>query len=160
MTKYLFLDIDGVLNSEDWNKYYQENNLKYHPEIDPDIDTRAIKRINKLINVTSSKIILSSSWRFYLSETIHRLRNSGLEYPISDIIQGEEYIYDFNNTSNHPTRGDLIEIFLKEHPCDNYVILDDINDMTEKQQTHLVQTDFEHGFTEEDLTKTIRILNA
>lgn len=49
--------------------------------------------------------------------------------------------------------------FIRENPCDNYVILDDINDMTKEQQPHLVHTTFEHGFTDQDLEKAINILN-
>ena len=160
MIKYVFLDLDGVVNSRDWDRYYRDKNLKYNPEIDPDIDFRAINRINKLIDSTSAKIILSSSWRFYLSETINRLRNSGLKYQIKDIIKGEECIYDENWPEiNHPTRGDLIENFIIENPCDNYVILDDNNDMTNEQQSHLVKTSMEYGFTDKDLEKAISILN-
>ena len=55
--------------------------------------------------------------------------------------------------------GDLIRDFIRENPCDNYVILDDINDMTKEQQPHLVHTTFEHGFTDQDLEKAINILN-
>ena len=161
MTKFIFLDIDSVLNSKDWNRYYMETNLKYLPDVDPDIDFRAVKRINKLVESTGAKIILSSSWRFYLSETINRLRNSGLKYPIKDIIKGEECVYSENWPDvNHPTRGDLIENFLKEHPCDNYIILDDINDMTKEQQSHFIQTNNNDGFTDKDLENAIKLLNV
>ena len=160
MIKFVFIDIDGVINSRDWNRYYMESNFKYFPDIDPDIDFRAIKRINKLVESTGAKIILSSSWRFYLSETINRLRNSGLKYPITDIIKGEECIYHENWPDvEHPTRGDLIENFIKENPCDNYIILDDVNDMTDKQQSHFIKTSIEYGFTDKDLKKAIKILN-
>lgn len=160
MVKYIFLDIDFVLNSKDWNCYYTESDFKYLPDIDPDIDFRAVNRLNKLIETTGAKIILSSSWRFYLSETINRLRNSGLKYPITDIIKGEECIYheDWPDIE-HPTRGDLIKDFIEANPCDNYIILDDINDMTNEQQNHFIKTSNEYGFTDNDLEKAIEILN-
>jgi len=161
MTKYIFLDIDYTLSSKDWERYYRDKDLQYFAEVDPDIDFRAVERVNKLVEATNAKIILSSSWRFYLSETINRLRNSGLKYPISDIIKGEECVYCDNWPDvKHPTRGDLINDFIKEHPCDRYVILDDTNDMTEEQQQFLVQTSVEYGFNDEDLEKAIIILNV
>ena len=160
MIKYVFLDIDGTINSRDWDRYYKDNDLKYNPEIDPDIDFRAVNRINKLIDTTNAKIILSSSWRFYLSETINRLKNSGLKYQIKDIIKGEECVYNDNWPDiKHPTRGELIKDFITDNPCDNYIILDDNNDMTDEQQSHFIKTTMEHGFTDKDLEKTIQILN-
>jgi hypothetical protein len=148
-----------VLNSKDWNKYYTESVLKYIPDIDPDIDFRAVKRLNKLVETTNAKVILSSSWRFYLSETINRLRNAGFKYRITDIIKGEECIYNENYPEvKHPTRGDLIANYLKEHPCDNYIIIDDVNDMTDEQQSHLVQTTRELGFTDTELKKSLKLL--
>lgn len=115
MRRFIFLDIDSVLNSKDWNHLYRDNdNFKYNPDIDPDIDFRAVKRINKLVEVTGAEIILSSSWRFYFIETVNRLAHSGLKYKIKDFIKGEECIYDENWPDvKHPTRGDLIRDFTK-----------------------------------------------
>lgn len=160
MVKFIFLDVDGVINSREWDRFYIENNFKYNPYIDPDIDFRAVERINKLVEATGAEIILSSSWRFYLNETVIRLSNSGLKYPIKDIIEGEECIYNENWPNlKHPTRGDLIHNYIKHHPCDAYIILDDIDDMTSEQKYHFIQTKCNAGFTDKDLEKAIKILN-
>ena len=80
---------------------------------------------------------------------------------VKDIIKGEECVYSENWPDvNHPTRGDLIENFLNEHPCDNYIILDDINDMTKEQQSHFIQTNNNDGFTDKDLENAIKLLNV
>ena len=160
MSKWIFLDIDFVLNSRDWNRFYRDNDFKYNPDVDPDIDFRAVERINKLVEITGAEIILSSSWRFYLLETANRLSHSGLKYNIKDIIKGEECIYheDWPDVK-HPTRSDLIADFIEENPCENYVILDDIDDMTDEQQPHFIKTNQEYGFTDTDLEKAIRILS-
>lgn len=57
MNKYIFLDIDGVLNSMDWFK--QNKNVKGHIEINPD----KVKMLKEIVDCTSAQIILSSTWR-------------------------------------------------------------------------------------------------
>lgn len=50
--------------------------------------------------------------------------------------------------------------FLFEHPdIENYVILDDVANMLPEQQSHFVQTKYYYGLTDEDMKKTINILN-
>lgn len=53
--KVAFLDIDGVLNS---NQFWE--NCK---NIDEEIDDTAVARLAKIVNATNSIIVLSSSWR-------------------------------------------------------------------------------------------------
>lgn len=159
MKRFLFLDIDGVLNSRDWDRFYQDNDFKYNSDVDPDIDFRAVERINKLIEETGCEIILSSSWRFFLKETKNRLTNSGLRYEIKDIIKGMESVYDDDWPDvKHPTRGDLIADYVNENPCESYVILDDIDEMTEEQKPFFIKTKNNYGFTDKDLDQAINIL--
>ena len=58
-------------------------------------------------------------------------------------------------------RGCEIEGWLAQHRDDvsNYVIIDDMDDILPEQQSHFVQTDPEVGITEEDVDKTVRLLN-
>lgn len=60
MSKALFLDIDGVLNSDFWNDSHQE-------EISDGtwIDEEKIKLLADLVKETDSEIILHSGWRFW-----------------------------------------------------------------------------------------------
>ena len=51
--KVVFLDIDGVLNS---NRFWE--NCK---NIDEEIDDTAVARLAKIVNATNSIIVLSSS---------------------------------------------------------------------------------------------------
>lgn len=59
MSRILFLDIDGVLNSNFWNNRHQV-------EISDGtlIDEEKIKLLAYLVRETNSEIILHSGWRF------------------------------------------------------------------------------------------------
>ena len=48
---------------------------------------------------------------------------------------------------------------MKAHPCDNYVILDDCDEMLRDQWTHLVLVNDEVGLTDADVEKAVGILN-
>src|SRR5574344_367677 len=60
--KIVFLDIDGVLNSEEWAKK-RFNKLVSDDICDSDVDSDAINRLIKFLDDTNAKIVLSSSWR-------------------------------------------------------------------------------------------------
>ena len=60
MAKVIFLDIDGVLNSNFWNDSHQR-------EISDGtlVDEDKIKILALLVKRTNAKIILHSGWRFW-----------------------------------------------------------------------------------------------
>ena len=65
MTKYIFLDIDYTLSSKDWERYYRDKDLQYFAEVDPDIDFRAVERVNKLVGKNSgSAMTMKCDYRF------------------------------------------------------------------------------------------------
>ena len=57
MNKYIFLDIDGVLNSMDWFK--QNKHVKGYMEISLD----KVEMLKEIVDCTGAQIILSSTWR-------------------------------------------------------------------------------------------------
>ena len=58
------------------------------------------------------------------------------------------------------TRGEEIDAYLKAHPCDKYVILDDCPEMLRYQWPHQVLVNDEFGLTDADVEKAIKILDA
>lgn len=151
--KFLFLDIDGVLNSKDWYTYYWTNNLKYtNPNVIYLIDYRTIEFLNDIIDKTGCEIIISSSWRREYKKICNKLYKSGLKKgSIIGKIEGEE-------TFDIP-RGKLIDDYLKKHKCDNYCIIDDDKDMLDNQLLHFVHINNETGLTLQNKDKIIKILN-
>ena len=82
--KLIFLDIDGVLNSHDYFlKRYSETG-KMQGGIRPEsIDPDALRRLERILEETDAKIIVSSTWR--LGQTVEQLQDllesAGFLYP-------------------------------------------------------------------------------
>jgi len=60
--KLIFLDFDGVLNS---NKYFKSLKRKKipHEKILNSLSPEMVERLNKIIEATNAKIVISSTWR-------------------------------------------------------------------------------------------------
>lgn len=109
--KAIFLDVDGVLNSDEYFDKIKNLNID---GIQSEIDVEKIKLLNIAINETKAKIVLTSSWRY--TRNAQELRKLLLEYGISTdstpFIQNE--------------RGLEIKQYLSEHPdVEDFVIVDD-----------------------------------
>ena len=55
--KVIFLDFDGVLNSD---TYYEEHNWSA-----PFIDESRLVLLKRIVDATDAKIVLSTSWKMY-----------------------------------------------------------------------------------------------
>lgn len=156
--KVIFLDIDGVLNSE---KYYTEHldDMMENP-----VDRECVKRLKAIVQATDARIVLSSSWRTgwskdpeQLDELCQKLVETLAEYKLE--------IYDKTCVLSNGKRGREIRLWLKNAPekVQNFVILDD-NDFHWKKYRLLkkwVQTDFsEGGLQDQEVEKAVKILTA
>lgn len=109
--KIIFLDIDGVLNSDEYFDKIKNLNIE---GIQNKVEVEKIKLLKQAIDITGAKVVLTSSWRYrtnakYLKELL-------LEYDI--IPDSTPYL---NNR-----RGLEIKEWLEEHSdIENFVILDD-----------------------------------
>ena len=63
--KVIFLDVDGVLNSDEYIDRAQKQEIQ---GIERHIDVEKIKLLKKAIDETGAKVVLSSSWRFTKNE--------------------------------------------------------------------------------------------
>lgn len=150
MEKYLFLDVDGVMNSKETLK--RQTVRDPHPS---GIDPYLALLVNRIIEATGCKVILSSAWRG--SEKNH-------EY-IEKMIGAK--LYDITGRCCSGIRGVEIYSWISEHiPWEvrkdenfRYAILDDDSDMLLWQKDHFFQTSFETGITEDIYLKVIEHLN-
>lgn len=150
--KYIFLDVDGVLNHHETYKKKQINSLY------SDLDSECLALFSKLVHsIDHVHIVLSSSWRLIESD-MHRLEASFKEFGIPKWIDITPYL----EYEQGRTRGKEISQWLKEnHICkDQIIILDDNSDMSDLKD-RLIQTDFMNGgFKEVHFKKALDILKG
>jgi len=144
--RIIFLDFDGVLNS---NKFFIESN-EAPPFFLDDSKTLLLKQI---IDETDAKIVLSTSWREIWDtdlEIAKKLKEyfTSFNIEIFDSIPFIDYI-----------RAHEIQNWLDNHPCDQYVILDDITGPWYNLEDHVVITNIDgNGITKENVQQAISIL--
>lgn len=171
--KVLFLDFDGVLNSQPFLKeaakarrearnQIEEQELFLHmPEErwESMIDPAAVERLNAVIDRTGCKVVVSSSWRLLNTpvQLTSYLRNRGYRYKVLDRtpnsrkygeVRGHEiqkWIDDWN-ASHH----------VREHVT-AFAILDDDSDMAHLMD-RLVHTSFTAGLQDEHVEQLVSLL--
>lgn len=141
--KYLFLDIDGVLNHDEWfsSPEYKNNQANWQVSM---FDPTCVERVNRILQETGAELVVSSSWRD-MADLPEIFAEVGLPTnfyvtPHSDIIFRLDP-HDIWNDDIRYWRGSEIKYWLDHNdPNANYVILDDDPDMLEEQKYHFIQT--------------------
>ena len=160
MEKFIiFLDIDGVFNSElffkdrhkkQLRKSVKKKEITSEEYYDSMLDKEAIKLFNGLIEKLKSKyevqVVISSTWR-HNKDLQNILSNSGAEFKIHDItpisesrIRGVEIHEWLKDNINPENQGCHYFDFYK------YAIIDDDSDMLLNQANHFFRTDNYVGF--------------
>lgn len=139
----LFLDVDGVLNSED---YY--NSLSSEKQRSMPIDCRCVARVKHIIDQTGAVIVLTSSWRGGWDHNPEKMSEEGRI--LERIFQKYGLtIYDKTPVSSQEKRPFEIRQWMKncEHNIRRYVIIDDCDFRWKdyRMHRHWVATDFSHG---------------
>lgn len=160
MNKIIFLDIDGVLNSQntfrenhEYGKLFVRNmNGSVDDEITHimlDIDLDKVFMLRDICNLTGAKVVVSSSWRRLRRYILLEDRLTSLGIPIVGVTP-----FISNN------RGDEIRNYLEENKVDDFVILDDdiFSDFNELEN-YLIKTSFyEDGLNDEISREVVRVL--
>ncbi len=142
MKRYLFLDIDGVCNHDDWyHKNHIEGNWKCG-----DIDPATVALLNQLKDL-DVKVVISSSWG---TRCYDGLRACGLELPI---IGHTDQIYCEWMCRGNEIMKWLYQNHIEEHIDDTYeyVILDDIKEMLMEQEDNFIWVDPKHGLKQKHI---------
>jgi len=156
MNKLIFLDIDGVLNTanyQTWRQLLGKDISDLHGHL---FSPSAVRNLQRLIKWTNAKIILSSSWRLDGLDVMRRMWKERK-------MPGEIYdITPYVNARDYPkfTRGIEINTWLEKNGylgC-SYVILDDIDDFLPEQYNNVVLTNYKRGLTLFVLLRAMRIL--
>lgn len=181
--KIIFLDIDGVLNCESayrdgecqYQEWFWEDGRKDHYQR---FCVRSKNLLNKLIDETGAKIVISSTWRMggiefmrkvWELEQMHgeiigitpSMRSSGVSIPrgmeIKHFLE-EDLKFNHINWSEEEQQKRM-----DESGVENYIIIDDDSDMLYGQRNHFIHVfpspRNKDGFSEEHYRKAKEILS-
>jgi hypothetical protein len=168
----IFLDVDGVLTAsrcllEDYEQddealLFSQNLLPNRTEHLVPLEISMIQNLKYLIEQTEAKVVLSSTWRE--SEVMKEYLLKALE---SQGIPPETVIGETPCLSCLEGRGAEIRLWLSEHHCEHFVILDDDHFLSFQSHAldhRLVQTRIraadrtEEGLTRERCERAISLL--
>ncbi|WP_313004224.1 HAD domain-containing protein [Chryseobacterium gleum] len=159
--KIIFVDIDGVLNNAE---YYKNKSLHSHHKENSHFDPRNVTALNRIISSTGVKMVLSSAWRLIRSlEEINELfKEVNLNVEIISVTESLHY----KDTFELAPRGLEILKWIRDYHktlkggLENYVIIDDEDDILDIQEKHFFQIDDKVGLTEADANEIIEFLNS
>lgn len=187
--KLLFLDIDGVLNHEEFYKERHDgvqNNVETYKELIKqyplsEFSPKSISYINEVTNKTGAKIVFSSTWRLgrTLMELVELAELVGLT---GEVIGKTPHLEYKDEGVGSVQRGVEIKSYLerlkyrninwsKEEQqkymtlsgIENFCIIDDDSDMLYNQRNHFIHVlpspRNKSGFNEEYRDKTIEVLS-
>lgn len=143
---YIFLDVDGVLNTEaDWAKRVYS------------LNPRCVAAFCDLIKrIPNPKVVLSSTWRNGIA------RDGTTAVHINDLINALApagiTTLDKTGVASDGSRSREIDHYLRRHPSDAYFILDDDPTLFERKAAtpHLYVTSAKTGLTENDVAKILK----
>lgn len=163
MANILFLDIDGVLNSNFRNDSHQR-------EISDGtlIDEEKIRLLACLVKKTHAKIILHSGWRIWFDSELKPLRIEAkrlVELLEKEGLHIEGLTPDLTTEEIRRTKkfslvkGEEILLWLSlHHDVTEWVVLDDLDLHNVQIEQHQVKPDQTTGLTLADVEKAVKIL--
>lgn len=152
--RYLFLDFDGVLNSNGWVTRRRAAGLPF-TGTSRAIDADAVACLERIVQATGARVVISSTWRelFPFAELVAILRGHGF----TGEVVGKTPRLDTLVAGT--VRGHEIAAWLDcqpEWPA-GFVILDDGDDMAHLLPW-LVQTDPTIGLVPRDVDRAVEVL--
>ena len=151
--KTIFLDVDGVLNSNDTEDVFRGF---------IGLDYSGIKLLREIVEATGAEIVLVSTWKIGWHKDHKNCQDNLANYLDKRLAEECLTILDKTNGSVSD-RGTGIVDWLSEHSAESWVVLDDeiFKDYEECGiMPHLVKTSFyDGGLTDKHVELAIKILN-
>ena len=146
--KAIFLDIDGVLNSDEHTAFIKSF-VTYSDNMIEPFDDDCLYNLKYIVDETDAKIIITSIWRLfpdYLYILMNKLEEYGLDKNVISLTISNKY----------KDKLQEIAVKLKKLGITEYVVLD--NDNTLNLDRHVI-TNNTTGLTEIDAKQAIKILS-
>ena len=129
MTKLIFLDIDGVLNSRDANAHHFCG-----------IHADKIALLNRIVERTGAEVVISSAWRYMIlggAMTIDGFRYMLMTHGLASFVR---LVGCTVPDEEIPERGDQISAFLDQAEWPPYVVLDDGSELPQTRQRSMTDS--------------------
>lgn len=146
--KAIFLDVDGVLNSDEHTAFIKSF-ITYGDNMIEPFDDECLYNLKYIVDETDAKIIITSIWRLfpdYLYILMNKLEEYGLDKNVISLTISNKY----------KDKLQEIAVKLKKLGITEYVVLD--NDNTLNLDRHVI-TNNATGLTEIDAKQAVKILS-
>ena len=148
--KIIFLDFDGVLNSDRYIRDCGHTGVV--------IDPTKMELLKRIVESTDARIVLSTSWKEHWEKNPAECDYSG---QLINTIFARYGLEIYSKTPIvKPDRENEIKQWLSDNPdTENFVVLDDMWLVADFLKGHVVKTSaFADALTKEDAEKAIEIL--
>lgn len=165
MKKIIFLDVDGVLNSNFWNDSHQRE-LSDGTLIDKD----KVILLGELVKNTGAKIVLHSGWRFWFDDKMEPLRIESAK--LAEMLQ-ECGMKIFDVTPDLATEeiirtkkfslvkaNEILRWLALHEGVDKWIVIDDLDLHNELILQHQIKPNQTVGLTKQDIEKAEKMLLA
>ena len=149
--KIIFLDIDYVVNCMSTKERAPSGVIG--------VERRLIAYIKEIVDATGAKIVLSSTWR--KDWAFNLLNGKDWDYLREEFAKQDLYFLDYTPIRRDSNRGEEIKEWLENTGYDvySYVIIDDdMFDIRDLHEGHMVQTSFNEGIKPGAVKMAIEIL--
>jgi hypothetical protein len=151
--KLVFLDFDGVLNSQ---AFFREDRSRY---MSTNLDRAAVARVSRIVERTGAKVVVSSTWRIGngVAELRALLAKHGFAGDVIDVTP--VVVHTEPDGSKRVARWREIDAWLAANmgKWSTFVILDDEPDMGPHAGRH-VRTELEDGLLDVHVERAVDLL--
>lgn len=167
--RIIFLDFDGVLNTEYHQRMLQYKGKPWQDKHGALFDPQAVEQLQRIVDATHADIVIDSSWKYFGLEAMQSMwKDRRLPGRIVDITPSAisdsvllSADLDITDPSSLHCKGAEIASWLADKGMYDvpYVVIDDEYVILESQQPHFVMTNPYDGITIDIATIAINVLN-
>lgn len=152
IVKYIFLDFDGVLNTEQYRAELAVSGKEISDCFGPLFSPQSASRLGEIIKRTNAQIVVSSSWgKIYNLDEIRQMW-------ASRGLPGKIY-RDLADYPEAKSRGEAIAQFMAHLGDTPYIILDDEDYFLPKQRENFIMVNPVTGISKNDVELSVAKLN-
>lgn len=169
MDKYIFLDFDGVLNTEHYQNLLYYEGKAWQDEYGAYFDPETVEQLKRIIDATHADIVVESSWKYLGLEAMQEMwvvrQMPGRIIDITPSSVSDNWLLNAKLDDIDPAMGHCKGMEIASWLADNasqdakYIIIDDEYVILDSQWPYFILTNSYNGITEELADRAISILN-